>query len=124
MLAYIGGALSPVFAPLGFGCWQAVAALLPGLTAKETVVSTLTILTGAEGDAALAGSLAGLFSPLSAASYLVFVLLYTPCMAAVSALRQELNSRRLTLAVIAFELCLAWAVSFLVFQGGRLLGLS
>lgn len=124
MLAYIGGALSPVFAPLGFGCWQAVAALLPGLTAKETVVSTLTILTGAESDAALAGSLAGLFSPLSAASYLVFVLLYTPCMAAVSALRQELNSRRLTLAVIAFELCLAWAVSFLVFQGGRLLGLS
>ena len=124
MLAYIGGALSPVFAPLGFGCWQAVAALLPGLTAKETVVSTLTILTGAEGDAALAGSLPGLFSPLSAASYLVFVLLYTPCMAAVSALRQELNSRRLTVAVIAFELCLAWAVSFLVFQGGRLLGLS
>ncbi len=124
MLAYIGGALSPVFAPLGFGCWQAVAALLPGLSAKETVVSTLTILTGAEGDAALAGSLAGLFSPLSAASYLVFVLLYTPCMAAVSALRQELNSRRLTLAIIAFELCLAWAVSFLVFQGGRLLGLS
>ena len=54
----------------------------------------------------------------------MFVLLYTPCMAAVSALRQELNSRRLTVAVIAFELCLAWAVSFLVFQGGRLLGLS
>ncbi len=124
MLAYVGSLLAPVFAPLGFGCWQAVAALLPGLTAKETVVSTLTILTGSANEAALTASLGGLFSPLAAASYLVFVLLYTPCMAAVSALRQELASRKATFGTILFQLVVAWVTAFCVYQLGLLLGLG
>ena len=124
MLAYVGSLLAPVFAPLGFGCWQAVAALLPGLTAKETVVSTLTILTGSANEAALTASLGGLFSPLAAASYLVFVLLYTPCMAAVSALRQELASRKATFGTILFQLLVAWVTAVCVYQLGLLLGLG
>ncbi len=124
MLAYIGELLVPIFSPLGFGNWQAVSALLPGLTAKETVVSTLTILTGSANDAALSASLGALFSPLSAVSYLVFALLYTPCIAAVSALHQELKSHKATLFTIFFQLVVAWLVSFLVYQIGLLLGLG
>ena len=88
------------------------------------MVSTLTILTGSANETALAASLGGLFSPLAAASYLVFVLLYTPCMAAVSALRQELASRRATFGTILFQLITAWLCAFLVYQLGLLLGLG
>ncbi len=78
MLAALGSALTPIFAPLGFGDWRASTALITGLSAKETVVSTLAVLSGAGSDAALVGSLQTVFTPLTAFSFLVFTLLYMP----------------------------------------------
>ena len=88
MLAGLGSALAPLFAPLGFGTWIAAAALVAGFGAKENVVATLTVLMGGS-----TAALATYFTPLAAASFLVFVLLYTPCVAAVSAVRNELGVR-------------------------------
>ncbi|MGI6665586.1 MAG: ferrous iron transport protein B [Christensenellaceae bacterium] len=123
MLASIGTLLVPLFKPLGFGNWRATSALLPGLTAKETVVSTFSILTDSSLEA-LPAALQSIFSPLSAISFLVFVLLYTPCVAAISAIRQELGTRRATFATILFQIGIAWVMAFLVYQAGFLLGLG
>ncbi|MBE5780729.1 MAG: ferrous iron transport protein B [Clostridiales bacterium] len=124
ILASIGRLIAPIFAPLGFGDWRASTALITGLTAKETVVSTLSVLTGATSDAALTPALQGLFSPLSAVSFLVFTLLYMPCVAALSATRKELGSGRLALSAMAFQTAMAWAVALVVFTFGKLLGLG
>ena len=110
----LGSLLAPVFAPLGFGTWQAAVALLTGLVAKESVVSTLQILYPA-------GSLQAAFSPLSALAFMTFTLLYTPCLAALGAIHREMGSRRWTLGAIAFQTIVAWVCSMLVFQIGSLL---
>ncbi len=118
MLAALGTLLAPVFAPLGFGSWEAAAALVAGFGAKENVVATLTVLMG--------GSTAGLstlFSPLTAFAFLTFTLLYTPCVAAVSAVRGELGTRMMW-AVIAMQCGVAWGVALLVRLVGTALGLS
>lgn len=119
MLAGIGRFIAPVFAPLGFGDWRASTALLTGFTAKEAVVSTFAVLTGTN-TANLPVALAGIFSPLAALSFLVFTLLYTPCVAAVSAVRREMNSGKAALAVVFFQSAVAWAAAFLVYQIGSL----
>lgn len=119
MLAGIGRFIAPVFAPLGFGDWRASTALLTGFTAKEAVVSTFAVLTGTN-TANLPVALAGIFSPLAALSFLVFTLLYTPCVAAVSAVRREMNSGKAALAVAFFQSVVAWAAAFLVYQIGSL----
>ncbi|WP_195984028.1 ferrous iron transport protein B [Clostridium sp. D33t1_170424_F3] len=119
MLAGIGRFIAPVFAPLGFGDWRASTALLTGFTAKEAVVSTFAVLTGTN-TANLPVALAGIFSPLAALSFLVFTLLYTPCVAAVSAVRREMNSGKAALAVAFFQSAVAWAAAFLVYQIGSL----
>lgn len=124
ILAVIGTAIAPIFAPLGFGFWQASVALVSGLAAKETVVSTFGILFGASDTTASAAALTGVFTPLSAFSFLTFVLLYIPCFAALSAIRREMRSWKWTLFAILMQLGVAWVVSFLVYQGGRLLGLG
>ena len=119
ILAQIGLWMAPVFAPLGFGFWQAAISALSGFAAKETVVTTLRILYGGEG---FVPALGAAFSRASALSYLVFILLYTPCVSAVSAARKELESRSWTGLLVVFQCLLAWLVSFVVYQIARWIG--
>ena len=109
----------------GFGFWQAAVALLTGLVAKESVVTSLSMFYGfsvTASGAAVAAALTG-FTPLSAFSFLVFILLYVPCVAAVSTIRREMNSAKWTLISIGWQLGWAYVISALVYQIGRLLGL-
>lgn len=112
LLAVVGQALAPVFAPLGFGDWRAATALVTGLLAKETVLSTLGVLLGGD----LTAALPGVFSPAAAASYLVFTALYAPCVAAQAAMRQELGSRLGTLAAAAGSCAAAWCAAAVVYR--------
>ena len=114
ILADIGRAVAPIFAPLGFGTWQASTALITGLTAKETVISTLSVLTGGE------QMLTSLFTPLAAYSFLAFVLLYMPCIAAVATTKRELGTKNAVFTII-YQTLSAWVVAFLIFQIGSLL---
>ena len=125
ILGSIGAVLAPLFAPLGFGVWQAAVALLTGLIAKEAVVSSLCLMYGfttLDGGATVAAALSGTFqTPAAAYAFLVFILLYVPCVAAMSTLYREMNSLKWTLTSIAWQMGAAWLVSFLVFQVGSLL---
>ncbi len=125
ILGAIGTFLAPIFVPLGFGTWQAAVALLTGLVAKEMVVSSMSMFYGfsvTASGATIAAALGGTFhSPLAAYSFLVFVLLYVPCVAAVSTIRKEMNSTKWTLASIGWQLGAAWLGSFLVYQIGSLI---
>lgn len=120
IIGIIGQLIAPVFAPCGFGNRQAAVSLISGFAAKEAVVSTMTILYGAGNSAGLVSSLSQVFTPLSAYSFLVFVLLYVPCVAAVSALSAELNSKKLTVFSVCYQIAVAWIMSLLVFQIGSL----
>lgn len=123
ILAAIGRFIAPIFAPLGFGDWRICTALITGLTAKEAVVSTLAVLTGAGGDtSALASILAQMFTPLAAFSALTFTLLYMPCMAATAAIKRELGSTKNAVLAMIYQTVLAWLVAFTVFNVGKLLG--
>lgn len=122
MLGVLGSVIAPVFAPLGFGHWQAAVALLTGLIAKEMVVSSLSMFYGfplTATSAQVAAAMLG-FTPLSAFSMLVFVLLYVPCVAAVSVLFKEMNSPKWAWFSIAWQIGCAYLVSLLVYQVGRL----
>ena len=119
MLAAIGRSISEVFAPLGFADWRVSTGLITGFVAKEAVISTLAVLTGAS-VAELGGTLHTLFTPLAAFSFLIFTLLYTPCVAAVSAVRREWGSWRGTLLIVLCQTGLAWIVAFGIYQVGRL----
>ena len=121
MLGAIGRFIAPIFAPLGFSDWRISTAILTGLSAKEAVVSTLSVLTGV-GTAQLPATLAGLFTPLTAFTFLVFVLLYMPCVAAMAAMRRELGSTKYTLLAMLYQTGVAWIVAFLIFTIGSLLG--
>lgn len=114
LLAIIGTWIAPVFAPLGFGDWRVATALLTGLMAKEAVISTLGVLmnVGANLGSAALGSL---FTLPSAVSFLVFCLLYTPCVAALAALRRELDSGVKTVLVMISQCCVAWLAAFCVY---------
>lgn len=120
ILANVGHWIMPIFAPLGFTDWRAGTALITGFMAKEAVVSTFAVLTGASAGT-LSTALAGIFTPLSAASFLVFTLLYTPCVAAIATVRKEMNSRRAAFAVVLFQTGFAWAAAFVVYQLGSLI---
>ena len=120
LLAIIGRWIAPIFRPLGFGDWRVVTSLISGFSAKEAVVSTLSVLTNT-GVAELGGVLSGLFQPLAAVSFLLFTLLYTPCVAAVATIRRELGSRLATLGVVVMQCGVAWLVGFVVYQIGGLL---
>ena len=108
LLALVGRLLAPLFAPLGFGDWRCVTALISGFIAKESVVSTLQVLLGG-------AALTSLFTARSAVSFLVFTLLYTPCVAAIATIRRELGSRWATLGVVVMQCTVAWVVSFLAY---------
>lgn len=112
ILASIGMLIAPVFTLCGFGDWRASVSLVTGIAAKESVASTMAVLYG--------GSLTGAFSTLSAFSFLVFVLLYTPCVAALTAMRKEFGSRKWMAVSVVYQLAVAWIMSFAVFQIGSL----
>ncbi|MBE5800678.1 MAG: ferrous iron transport protein B [Clostridiales bacterium] len=117
LLGRIAGGIAPLLCPCGFGNVPAVTALLTGVMAKESVVSTLMVLCGAEG-----GGLHRIFPDvLSAVSFLVFVLLYTPCVAAVATMSRELDSKRTALLAAFSQTALAWMLATLIYQLGRLL---
>lgn len=118
LLAGLGSIIAPALAPLGFGDWRASTALVTGLIAKESVISTLTVLLGATSPAALST----MFSPFTAYVFLVFTLLYPPCVASIGAVKSELGARY-AVAVFAFQVTVAWIVAFLVHGIGVLIGL-
>ena len=120
MLAYIGRGISVIFRPLGFEDWRITTALVSGFTAKEAVVSSLAVLTETS-TSALGTVLPSLFaSPLAAVSFLVFTLLYTPCVAAVTAIRKEFGSFWATLGIVIMQCVVAYAVSLVIYSVGSL----
>lgn len=119
LLAGLGSIIAPVLTPLGFGDWRASTALVTGLIAKESVISTLTVLLGATSPAVLST----MFSPFTAYVFLVFTLLYPPCVASIGAVKSELGTRY-AVAVFAFQVTVAWIVAFVVHSAGILLGLA
>jgi ferrous iron transport protein B len=128
-LGRLGHLVEPVFAPLGFD-WRTSVAVISGFVAKEIVVSTLGVLHAAGADVneeseALRRALrASGMTPLAAYALMAFVLTYVPCLATVGAIRRETNSWKWTAFSIAYSLTLAWVVAFVIYQGGRLLGLG
>lgn len=120
LLAMVGKFIAPIFTPLGFGDWRAVTALISGFTAKEAVVSTLSVLMNT-GTAELGTVLPNIFNGLSAVSFLVFTLLYTPCVAAVATIKKELGSRAKTVGVVFMQCAVAYLAAFIVYSIGSLI---
>ena len=117
LLALLGGVIAHIFKPLQLGDWRISTALITGFMAKESVVSTLTVLFG--GDTA---AISGIFTPFTAFVFLVFSLLYTPCVAAIAAVRRELGGKWAA-GIIVLQCTIAWVVSFVIFTIGIVLGL-
>ena len=117
MLATVAGLLSPIFAPLGFGDWRVSTALIAGFMAKESVVSTLSVLFGAT------ENLLAVLSPLAAASLLVFCLLYTPCVAAIASVKRELGGKW-ALTMVIGQCAVAWVCALVIRLIGLLLGVG
>ena len=124
VLGIIGGVIAPIFAPLGFGTWQAAVAVIAGLAAKEVVVATFGTLAGMEEDDedGITQLVHDTFTPLSAYAFMAFTLLYTPCFAAIGAIKQESNSYRWALTMCCITLVTAYIVSFLIYNVGLLAG--
>ena len=123
-LGMIGSVIAPIFAPLGFGNWQAGIAILTGLVAKEVVVSTFSTLNGLEEDdeEGTVSVIQQIFTPLSSYSFMAFCLLYVPCFAAIGAIKQETNSWKWPLTMAGITLVTAYIVSFLIYNVGLLAG--
>ena len=122
-IGMIGTAVAPVFAPLGFGSWQPAVALIFGLVAKEVVVGTFSSLFGvAEEGAGIAAAMHGIFTPLTAYVFMVFVLLYIPCFAALGTIKQETGGWKWPLIMSVTTLITAYVVSFIVYMVGLALG--
>lgn len=117
ILAVLAGYIAPIFKPLGFGNWQVCVALISGFMAKESVVSTLTVLFGTT------AALTNMLTPLAAMSLLVFCLLYTPCAAAIATVKRELGGK-MAFIVVIMQCVIAWLVAFIVHTGGLLIGLA
>lgn len=123
-----GTFISPVFEPLGFGNWQSSVALIFGFAAKEVVVGTFGTLYGVEdtnisdGVSTLSEALKNDFTPLSAYAFMVFILLYTPCMAVLAVVKRETNTWKWPLIMVIYTTAIAWTFSFLIYQGGTILG--
>ena len=124
VLGMIGTAIAPIFAPLGFGTWQAAVAIIAGLAAKEVVVATFGTLAGMEEDdeEGITSLVHDTFTPLSAYAFMAFTLLYTPCFAAIGAIKQETNSYKWALTMCGITLVTAYIVSFLIYNVGMLAG--
>ena len=113
----LASVVAPIFKPMGFGDWRISTALITGFMAKESVVSTLTVLLG--GKTAL---LTTLFTPFTAYVFLIFTLLYTPCVAAIATVRREMGTVRAALGIALLQCATAWVVAFVVHGIGMLLG--
>jgi ferrous iron transport protein B len=127
----IGHFISPIFKPLGFGDWAASLSLLTGLVAKEVVISNMAIIYGlgsSVAEAALEGTVEGFaptlgaaFNQVSAYAFMVFVLLYTPCIATLAVIKREMNSYKWMWFQMFYQFAVAWIVSFIVYQVGSIL---
>ena len=113
----IGSLTAPIFKPLGFGDWRVATALITGFTAKESVVSTLSVLLGDD-----VSALSTLFTPFTALIFLIFTLLYTPCVAAVATVRREMGSARAAAVTVVVQCAIAWVVAFIVREIGLFMG--
>jgi len=122
-LALIGGIIAPLLAPLGFGTWQAAASLITGFLAKESIISSMNIIYSVKNDAGLQGLLAHYYTPIAAYSFMVFILLYIPCLATTATIYKETGSKKWTVFAIGYALVIAYILSLIIFQGGKLLGL-
>ena len=120
MLAMVGRFITPIFEPLGFGDWRVATALISGFSAKEAVVSTMSVLLNT-GMSNLSQALSAVFTPLTAASFLTFTLLYTPCVAAVATIKREMHSSFLTVLIVIAQCVVAWLAAFAVFNLGSLI---
>lgn len=120
LLAVLGRWGAPIFTPLGFGDWRISTSLITGFTAKEAVVSTMSVLCGTS-MSNLPQTLGSFFTPLSAVSFLVFTLLYTPCVAAIAAIRREMDSALQAVGIVIMQCGIAWLVAFGVYRIGSLL---
>ncbi len=116
IFASIGRLLAPLFAPLGFGEWQASVSVLAGVVAKETVVSSMIVLYGAASQAELAAMLPGIFTPAAAFSFMVFCLLYMPCISAFVSIRREMNSLKWALGTALFETAAAYFIAMIAYH--------
>ena len=117
ILATFGKLIAPVFVPLGFGNWMASVALLTGIAAKEMIISTLSVLTAGQANG-LTDAISQIFTPVSAYSFIIFVLLASPCMAAIATMKKELGNWKDFLFALAYQIGLAYVVSLIIFQVG------
>lgn len=125
LLGKIGGFIAPIFKPAGFGTWQASVSLFAGIAAKEAVVATLgMVYAGVTEGTALISALQASFTPLSAASFLVMTLLYTPCAAVIATVKRETNSYKWAIFMIVYTFVIGWVFAVLIYQVGTLLGLG
>ena len=125
LLGMIGGVIAPVFKLAGFGTWQAGVSLLTGILAKESVVGTMGLIyAGVEEGTTVVAAIQGIFTPLTAISFMVMSLLYTPCLVALGAVKKETNSWKWTIFTAVYTFAVAWIAAVLVFQVGSLLGFS
>ncbi|MET3209125.1 UNVERIFIED_CONTAM: ferrous iron transport protein B [Paenibacillus sp. PvR008] len=122
LLATVGGWFAPILAPLGFGTWQAGASLLTGFMAKEVIVSTMNIIYHVPDMQGLELQVSHAFTPLASFSFMVFILLYVPCLATVAVIRKETLSWRWTAFSVIYPLTVAYIIAVVIYQCGRLLG--
>ncbi|MEH7116349.1 ferrous iron transport protein B [Neobacillus vireti] len=122
-LAAVGNMLAPIFDPIGFGTWQASASLITGFLAKEAIISTMNIIYFVPNNASLQGLLANYYTPLSAYSFMVFILLYIPCLATTATIYKETGSKKWTAFSMIYAFVIAYVLSLIIYQGGKLFGL-
>jgi ferrous iron transport protein B len=122
-LASIGNLFAPLLEPIGFGTWQAAASLITGFLAKEAIISTMNIIYFVPENASLQGLLSDFYTPLAAYSFMVFILLYIPCLATVATIYKETGSKKWTAFSILYALVIAYVLCLVIYQGGKLFGL-
>jgi ferrous iron transport protein B len=122
-LAAIGNLFAPLLEPIGFGTWQAAASLITGFLAKEAIISTMNIIYFVPENASLQGLLSDFYTPLAAYSFMVFILLYIPCLATAATIYKETGSRKWTAFSILYALFIAYVLCLVIYQGGKLFGL-
>jgi ferrous iron transport protein B len=122
-LAAIGNLFAHVLEPIGFGTWQAAASLITGFLAKEAIISTMNIIYFVPENASLQGLLSDFYTPLAAYSFMVFILLYIPCLATAATIYKETGSKKWTAFSMLYALFIAYVLCLVIYQGGRLFGL-
>lgn len=123
-LAVIGNVIAPLLDPIGFGTWQAAASLITGFLAKESIISTMNIIYFVPKSSSLQGLLTDYYTPLAAYSFMVFILLYIPCLATTATIYKETGSKKWTAFSIVYALTIAYLLSLVIYQGGKLIGLT